>query len=177
MSAPKAGSGVRVSGHTVEFTTRTTIAQTIARMEAAGEGFRTPLFRAAAQGRLAIATSLGGSPVLSRLLKQRRPTVVVLPDDHPDAIGPDAWPQAGKLLRWANAAIFHASGGRAEEYALIAEAAIRCGRLLLVECELRHLQAWSALAERELPRLNVLRIVPREGQHPIGGVPAGAVIQ
>ena len=60
---------------------------------------------------------------------------------------------------------------------MIAEAAVRCARLLLVECELRHLQAWGALAERELPRLNALRIVPREGQHPIQGAPAGAVIQ
>ncbi len=158
MSAPKLGSGVRVSGDTVSLTSRTAIAETIVRMEAAGEGFRTPLFRAAATGRLAVATAIGGAPVLARLLKQGRPTVVVLADDHPDAIGPEAWPQARKLLRWASAAV-------------------ASRRLLLVEMELRHMQAWGRLAERELPRLKLLRIEPINGQHPVPGAPAGTVIQ
>ncbi len=177
MSAPKPGGGVRVSGNTAEFTSRAAIAETIVRMEAAGEGFRTPLFRAAAAGKLAVATAIGGTPVVSRLLKQPRPTVVVVADDHPAATGPGGWPQARRLLRWANAVVVHAAGGRAEDYAEIAEATIHFRRLLLIEIEYRHMQAWGALIERELSRIAVLRIVPREGQHPTGGAPAGAVIQ
>ncbi len=177
MSAPKPGGGVRVSGNTAEFTSRTAIAQTIVQLEAIGEGFRAPLFRAAAAGRLAVATAIGGTPVPARFLKLSRPTVIVLADDHPGATGPDAWPQAKKLLRWAHSAVFHAASGDPAHYAMISAATVQCGRMLLVELEFRHMQAWMRLAARELPRLNLLQIVPREGEHPIRSAPAGAVLQ
>ncbi len=66
--------GARVSGNTVEFTSRTAIAETIVRQEAAGEGFRNELLRPASLGVLAVATALGDTPVLFRILKQRRPS-------------------------------------------------------------------------------------------------------
>ena len=170
--------GARVSGNTVEFTSRTAIAEAIIWHEAAGEAFRNELLRPAAAGLLAVATVMDGAPIASRILKGRRPLVVVVAaEDHPAAIGPDGWLQGRKLLRWADAVVAHAAGGRAEDYAEIADAAIHFGRLLLLEIEHRHMQAWGALIERELPRIAVLRIVPREGQHPIGGVPAGTGIQ
>lgn len=169
--------GARIGGSTVEFRSRAAIAETIVRQETMGEGFRNPLFRAASFGLLSVATAIGGTPALSRTLKQSRPIVVVLADDCPDATGPDGWPQARNLLRWARGAVFHAAGGRAEEYEMIAGAAIICGRLLLVEMELRHMRAWGRLAERELPRLNLLRIEPKEGEHPIRTAPAGENVQ
>ncbi len=169
--------GAHASGRTVDLRSPTAIAETIVRCEAAGEGFRTPLLRAAAAGRLAVATAIGGAQVHSRILKQRRPTVIVLADDHPDATGPDGWPQARKLLRWAHSAVFHAAGGRAADYEMISAATVTCGRMLLVEIEYRHMEAWMRLAARELPRLNLTCIEPEEGQHPIPGAPAGAVIQ
>lgn len=171
--------GVRLDGRTVEFTGRDAIADAIAdhivRAEAAGEGYRTPLLRAAAAGQLAFAMAVGGEPVLSRILKGRLPTAVVVADDCPAATGPDGWQQARKLLRWAHSAVFHAAGGAAEHYQLFADATVICRRLLVVEMELGHMAAWGRLAERELPRLNLLRIVPREGQHPLPPAQSGTV--
>jgi hypothetical protein len=170
--------GVSLDGNTVRVSTRTAMAEIITRHEAAGAGFRNELFRPAAAGLLAVVTTMDGTPVPARILKRSaRPLVVVVGDDHEAAAGPAGWPQAARLLRWAHSAVLHASGGRAEEYALIAATTVACGRMLLVECELRHLSAWSALAARELPRLNLLKIVPHEGEHPIPGAPAGTVIQ
>ncbi len=143
--------GARISGNTVEFTSRAAISQTIVRLEAAGEGFRIPLFRAANAGALAVATAVDGAPVLSRILKLPRPTVVILSDDHPAATGPDGWPQARRLLRWSNAVVVHAAGGRAEDYAVIAEAAIHFRRLLLIEIEFRHMQAWGRSSSASCP--------------------------
>jgi hypothetical protein len=141
------------------------------------EAFRVPLFRAARDGALCSAQAEGGQPVPASFLKLSRPRLVILADDHPGATGPDAWPQAAKLLRWAHSAVFHAAGGDPAHYAMISAATIGCGRMLLVELEYRHLEAWMRLAERQLPRLNLLQIVPTEGQHPIQGAPAGTVIQ
>ncbi len=170
--------GVSLDGNTVRVSTRTAMAEIITRHEAAGMAFRNELFRPAAAGLLAVVTAMDGAPISTRILKRStRPLVVVIGDDHEGAAGPAGWPQAARLLRWAHSAVLHASGGRAEEYALIAATAVACGRMLLVECELRHLPAWSALAARELPRLNLLKIVPEGGQHPLPGVPTGTTIQ
>ena len=168
--------GVRFDGRTLNFTGQDAIADHIVRVEQAGEGFRTPLLRAAAAGQLGFAMAVNGEPVLARILKRHSPTVVLLADDQPGATGPDGWRQARKLMRWAHSAVFHAAGGEAAHYQLFAEAALTCRRLLVVEMQIRHMPAWARLVERELPRLNLLRIVPQEGQHPIQGAPTGAVV-
>jgi len=169
--------GVRVTGHTIELTGHAAIAATIAMQEAGGEAFRVPLFRAAAAGALAVATAIGGSPVPARILKQRHPTVVLLADDHPGAIGPDAWPQAQKLARWAPLVALHATGGQAEHYAMFAQATVHYGRLLIVELELQHLAAWRDLMLLERKPGEILCLMPRPGgQHPISPAQAGECI-
>ena len=141
----------------------------VARTEQADGAYQLPVLRAADLGALAAVVATGGQAVPAGFLALRRPRLVILADHRPGAAGPGGWPQAGRLLRWAKGAVFHAAAARPAEYEMIAEATIRCGRLLLVECEFRHLDAWCALAARELPRLKLLKIVPREGQHPVQG--------
>lgn len=156
---------------------RTAMDAAIARLLQTHEAFRVPLLRAARDGALSFAMAENGRAVPASFLKPSRPRLVILADDHPGAAGPDAWPQARELMRWAHSAVFHAAAGDPFDYAMIAGATVACGWLLLVEMELRHMQAWGRLAECELPRLNLLRIEPKDGQHPIQGAPAGAVLQ
>lgn len=172
---PRSGSHNRP--YAVELSSETIIAATIVRLEATGEGFRTPLFRAAGAGVLNLAIACNGAPVHARFLKQHSPAVVLVPDDHPDATGPDAWPQARKLARWAGLVALHATGGQHEHYRLFADHAVRCGRLLVVEIELRHLAAWHDLMLREHQPGAVLCLTPRPGNHhPISPAQAGTVL-
>jgi hypothetical protein len=117
---------------------RDVIDDMIVRTQQAGEEFRLPLMRAARDARLNLVMVHGGDRVSKAALHFRRPTVIVLLDDLPTATGPDRWPQARKLLRWAHRAMFHASGGERQHYAAIAKAAEETGRALLVEMEFRH---------------------------------------
>ncbi len=141
------------------------------------EAFRVPVLLLARNGDLAFAMPARGEPVHSSFLELRRPRLVILTDSGPGATGPDAWPQAAKLFAWATTAVLQAGAGNPFRSAVIGEATIRRGRMLLIECEPRHLEAWGRLAEHELPRLELLRIAPADGEQPIGGAPAGAVIQ
>ncbi len=140
------------------------------------EAFRVPYLVLARDGDLAFAMPARGEPIHASFLELRRPRLVVLSDGHPGATGPDAWPQAAKLLRWTAAAVLQAGAGNPFRSAVIGEATIRCGRMLLVEVQQRHMEAWGRLAERELPRLQLHRFVPKDGERPIGGAPPGAVL-
>lgn len=153
------------------------LAEMIARAEQLGEGWRLPILRAAYQGLINFSIAQGGTPFPARFFKLTRPTIAILTDDHPDATGPSAWPQARRLFRWANAAILHATGGRTEHSVIAVEAALAVNRVALVEMEMRHHAAWLRLAMREAPRLRILNIVPPDGQHPVQGVPAGETVQ
>lgn len=154
------------------------LAELIMRSQQVGEGFRIPLLRAAADGSLALVITTRGGIVPSRILNSSRPTAIVLADDTPAAIGPQAWPQAQRLLRWAKHVVLHATGGQPEHYALIAAATLAQGRVLVIEMEARRHPAWLAEVGRHLPRLRVLSIMPPNGgSHPVAGLPAGAVMQ
>ena len=149
----------------------------VARTAQAEGAYQLPVLRAADAGALAAVVAMGGQAVPASFLELRQPRLVILADDRPDAAGPGGWPQARGLLRWAHNAVLHAAAARAEDYAMVAAATVRCGRMLLVETEQRHMDAWGRLAERELPRLRLHRFVPKDGQHPIGGAPFGGTIQ
>jgi hypothetical protein len=153
------------------------LAEMIARAEPMGEGWRLPVLRAAYQGIINFSISQGGTPFPSRFFALTRPTIAIITDDHPGATGPGAWPQARHLFRWANVAILHAAGGKAEHSVIAVEAAVALNRVVQVEMELRHHAAWLALAMRERPRLRILNVLPTQGVHPLPGVPAGEAIQ
>jgi uncharacterized protein YndB with AHSA1/START domain len=162
----------------IHLSTRAAIAQAMVRMEQAGEGFRLPLIRAAVEGELSAVAVMHGAPVPTRYLELSRPTVISYCDDHPDATGPGRWKQVRRLLRWANAAVLHATGGQAEHYALIAATTIAMKRVLLIEMQQCHHAAWRALVNSYAPRLKAMSIVPPPGDcHPRMTAPAGTVMQ
>ena len=111
------------------------------------QAFRVPYLVLARDGDLAFSMPARGEPVPAGFLELRRPRLVILAGDHPDATGPDAWPQAAELFRWAHTAILQSAACGPFRSALIAEATIRCGRLLLVEMQPRHSpsSAWSCI--------------------------------
>lgn len=158
------------------FTTPTQLAEVIVCMEQAGEGYRLPLIRAAAAGRLEVVVAIHGQPVPARHLKQTMPTIVILADDQPASTGPAPWRQVCRLLRWAKVVVLHATGGAAEQYALLAGTTELMSRVLLVEMEHRHHAAWLDMVQPYMMRLSVLSILPPPGDtHP--RLPAGAMVQ
>ena len=170
--------GVAVIGNAPRVSNRDVISETIVRLQQAGEGFRTPLLRAARDGALNLVMVAGGEPVPARALAFQRPTVLLLADDHPDATGPDRWKQAAVLLRWARSGMFHATGGQELHYLGATVAAVGTGRLLLVEMRSEHHRAWFDLTRRVAPKLQLLNLLPvNGGVHPIAGPPAGAAVQ
>lgn len=81
--------------------------------------FRVPYLVQARDGELAFSMPEKGEPVPASFLKLRRPRLVILSDDHPDAIGPDAWPQAVELFRWATTAVLQVGAGNPFRSAVI----------------------------------------------------------
>jgi hypothetical protein len=168
--------GVSIIGDALRITSADRISETIARLDALGEGWRAPYFRAARDGLIALMIAGQGQRIDKRLLAdRRRPQLLVLADDHPAATGPSGWPQARKLVRWSSGVLLHASGGEARWSSMAVYLTGQVGRLLMVECELRHRAAWMALAKAQGRRH--LSILPTGGVHPIAGAPAGAVVQ
>ncbi|MFZ6762121.1 hypothetical protein [Pseudoroseomonas sp. WGS1072] len=157
---------------------RAEIELTIDKMIQAGEGFRAPLLRAAADGLIAVTISTRGSPVPANLLKAKKATCVLLADDHPLATGPDRWEQAKTLLRWSEMVILHAAGGQDRHYILAAMLTMISGRVVLVEMQGQHHDAWRALALTMMDGRRILSIVVPPGDvHPRPGAPEGVTIQ
>ncbi len=134
-----------------------------------------PVHRLVAADAIAAVVALGGQAVPASFLELRRPRLVIVADDDTGSAGPDGWPQARGLLRWAHGAALCAAPASAEDYAATAAATVGRGRMLLVETECRHLQAWLHIAERELPRLDLFRIAPGGGGHPERRAPSGEI--
>ena len=88
-----------------------------------------------------------------------------------------AWPPAAcKIAKRAHRKSRRACG-QAEHSVIAVEAALALNRVVQIEMELRHHEAWLRLAMREAPRLRVLNVMPADGQHPVQGAPAGETVQ
>jgi hypothetical protein len=153
------------------------------RQEAAGFGFRNPLYRGALAGEYCIAEMLPGGRLAAPLLwRDAPPTVIVVGDDNAGrSRGPEDFPQAGRVLAWAARLVLYAAGGKVEHYRATAEAARACGRVALVETSTTNEPAWMAAIGAEQGRragaalapLNVLHITARPGAvDPLRGTPA-----
>lgn len=174
---PQPRPGCSVTDDGVSIRNASVMNEIISRMCQVGEGFRAPALRAARDGLINLALVPPGERVSARILKFRAPTMLILLDDAPDAAGPDRWPQAAKLLRWAGHATFHAAAGQEAHYGAAVLMAGATGRALLVEMPSADHPAWLRLAARTAPRLPLLNIVPTHGVHPIEGAPKGVRVQ
>jgi hypothetical protein len=100
------------------------------------------------------------------LKHSRRPMVTLVGDDPgtPEGMGgPDAWACAHRLSKWARAVIIHGAGGEREHYAAACQAALKVGRVAMIETTSMHAKAW---AER-LRCPHTLLILPKGGSHPV----------
>lgn len=158
----------------------TKIDDLISRLFAAGETHALPLLRAAREGVLALAMVPPGYRVPNRLMNEHdRPLVVWLAGDVDPDPGPDGFPQATRLFRWARAALIHGAGGLPWHYDWVASTAIHARRVLLVETGSARLPEWMALRQRFAPDLPGMSIQVPEGlpPHPHYEAPAGVVRQ
>lgn len=174
MTAPdglhEEGDAVRLAGKS--------LVELQAAAEAAGAFHLVPLFEASRARLMAFGILQNGRPAPSSFLTRSKPTLIILGDDHPGALGPAGWLDTPNLLRWAKGVVLHAAAGTRRSGITVAATTGMLGRVLMVECAYRHHAAWLALVTKHAPRLPVLNIVPEPGQtHPVGGAPVGAAIQ
>ncbi|MDI3307831.1 MAG: hypothetical protein QJR07_12085 [Acetobacteraceae bacterium] len=111
--------------------------------------------------------------------RDRRPFAVILADDGDNPTGPDGFPQARRLMRWAASIFIHATGGQPIHYAAAAQATVLMRRFLLIETDTAHEAEWCALRRAVAPRTPcvVLTVPPGAAPHPHLAVPAGGVVQ
>lgn len=139
-----------------------------------GFGFVTPLAIPAETGLInLVGIADPRTPWPKQMRQTTHPTVLLIGDDPgtPDGQGgPTAWRCAAKIGGWAQAAIVHGAGGEAAHYRFAVGAALRFGRVVLIETTSRHAEAWAAWID--CPR--TLAILPRTGPHPLPA-PRGTV--
>ena len=162
--------------------TRAHMAEMVMRLQQAGAAHHVPMIRAAMAGTLRFAVIFPGSALPLRLLdmaRERRPLAVILADDGDKPTGPDGFPQARRLLRWATSIFIHATGGQPIHYAVAAQATVLVRRVLLIETGIAHQDAWCDLRRAVAPRTPgvVLTVPPGAAPHPHLAVPAGEAVQ
>lgn len=146
--------------------------------QAAGFGFRLPMYRAALAGDIRLLDATPGARVPRRYLQPGAPpTLVVLGDDGDEPTGPSGFPQAQRLLAWADALMLHSCGGEERHYEMVVEATRQSRRMLMIETSTNQREAWMALVEVEIARriksgrrlLSTLDIAVRPGMpaHPL----------
>lgn len=141
-----------MSGPFIKINSWADVATAIARMQVAGAGHRVPVMQALFDGRIAHLELHRGSS--AKLFKQwtamsSLPALALLGDDDyatPD--GPDSWPIAQRVLRWAKFVLIHGGAGQPEhyEYAVVLTATFR--RVVMIECSSANVPTWRAAAEQ-----------------------------
>lgn len=126
-----------------------------------------PLLQAAYHNVISLAAvTRSATAPLKDLDRTRTPSLVVVGDDYADGTdtGPTGWPGVGRLTRWARRAVINGSGGTVEDYQAAVLLAVQYRKLVLVECNSRHLMAWHLVfAKAGVPTIN---IYPATGPHP-----------
>ena len=143
----------------------------ISKMQLAGAGHRVPLLQAIYRGEIAhLELHRPGSAGLFKRWAAMigQPGIALIGDDDetgPD--GPDAWHVARRVLGWARFILIHGSAGHPDHYRYAIGMAQTHGRLLLIECASRSIEAWNRAAELWSRGAEGLIIRPPPGlQHP-----------
>ncbi len=146
-----------------------------------GFDFRIPLIQGVLDGR--IAHDEVQRPGSARRLKAflaltaRRPTLILVGDDDDAPTGPDGWPTARRLMRWARVVVLHGTGAERWHYETSVNTAELCGRLLMVETSSAMLPAWMAATKRWAPAAGVQVLRVPEGLPPHPVTPAREFVQ
>lgn len=142
-----------------------------------GFEFRIPLITAVLDGRIAHfeVQRSGSVSELKRFmaLAARRPTLVLIGDDDDEPTGPDGWPCAQRLLKWARVIVLHATGAERWHYETTVNTAEARGKVLMIETNSAQLPAWMAATKRWAPQagVQVLQVQPGEPAHPTISTP------
>ncbi len=142
-----------------------------------GFDFRIPLVQSVIDGRICHfeAHRIGSSGKVKRFLAMSagRPTLVLIGDDDGDDTGPDGWPMARRLLRWARVVVLHGTGAERWHYETTVNTAELHGQVLMVECSTATLPAWMEATRRWAPNagVQVLRVPPGTPAHPTHSTP------
>jgi hypothetical protein len=158
------------------------ISRLIGAVTQAGEAHHAVWLAAAQRGEIAALQIEPGARIPLRMLDvqpDQRPLLILLCGDGASPVGPDGFPQARRILRWARAIILHGAGAEPGHYATAVASARMTGRAVLVETTTAHLPAWRAMRDRVAEKTPTLVIDTRPGEpaHPINTVPAGTVVQ
>jgi hypothetical protein len=141
-----------VSAPVLKINTWDDIPAAISRLQVAGAGHRIPVLQALYNRRIAHLDMHRASS--ARLFKQwaamsRLPALALLgDDDHSPLDGPDTWPLAPRVLRWARFVVVHGGAGRPEHYEHVLALTAIYRRVVMIECSSANIQAWQAAAER-----------------------------
>jgi hypothetical protein len=139
-----------------------------------------PLLRAGAAGRIGLVLHLGGTRIGRDVLDGTHdlPTAVFVGDDY-RSTGPGGWPQAVRLLRWAEVIILHGAGAEPVHHEVAAVVAMLRRRSLIVETSSAHIDAWVELTKkvgRPETRVSVVAMVPGL-VHPRTSAPPEGTVQ
>lgn len=154
-------------------------ARLIALAQRLGNTAPVPLYRAVVEGWVRLVQHDRGTQIGRAVLNDTRPTVVVLGDDEYLTAGPGGWPQAVRLLRWAEIVILHGASADPVHYAMAAAGAMLRRRALLVETSSAHLNLWIELTDkvaRAATHVTVVAMAPGH-VHPRRSAPPGATLQ
>ncbi len=159
--------------HLVKITKPGVLCEAIAKAQQSGADHLLPVLRAVLAGELTWLYAEGRHAAFPKKMVRQatRPTLLIVGDDDGACTGPDGWRCAAAAARWARGAIVHATGARAEHYALAVEGARGSRRFLLVETIPEFAPAWLNVIGRDKPV--TLIAPPSGGSHPV--MPTGAL--
>lgn len=147
------------------------VPRAISTMQLAGADHRVPILQALYAGRIGTweARRTGCTGQCKRFLAMvRKPALVIIADDDDAPTGPDGWPVAARLMRWARQVVIHGAAGHPAHYEGAVMAAEVVGRLLLVECTSGTVEAWKAAARRWAAQavIQAVQVPEGQGSHP-----------
>jgi hypothetical protein len=113
-----------------------------------------PFLRAAADGRHEFGLVMNPENVWpSKAEKIRGPLVMLIADDPSPSgfsIGPDGWKCRHAAKRWARATVIHGTGADLDHYRAISDAAATLFRILVIETDSKHVDAWADFFDRKV---------------------------
>lgn len=112
---------------------------------------RVPLFRAAADGLVALVMPRRDDALSKPEPNDARPTIVLIGDDDDTPTGPTGWRCAGRVRAWGRFGLVHAAGGKPEHYRDAVLVAGMHARLLLVETCSTYEAEWIKWLQPAMP--------------------------